>query len=391
MELKIPAGVNIIGWDGKRNEKISMRNVPPDRLPLKPLPNNTNARSVYMFHFDKVGGGTADRPIPFRAPNDLGLLPGEKAVLWYYDESPREGEAPNDWAVAGTGTVTADGRYIVTDPGVGIPKFCCGAASWGGSGAGSPPSGPSDDADPDDPDKDPDKGDPGDPSDPANPGNPDNDPNKDPPNECGDPVNLATGYFMHQKIDYSVPGIIPVKIKRYYRSGDEGYGAFGKGTYFGYDWYLQKFPDMLRLIKPGNYQYTFSRQPDGTFTNAQDPKYRGDVFYKNSDKTYTLKRKNGWQYTFGTDSLLDTIKDPNGNTVTFKKLIDGNISQIITPEGRQIDIQYYIGGRDNIKSITGPFGTVTYTYYSTGMQGKLKSVQYPDGDRSVTSTMPPDE
>jgi hypothetical protein len=142
VELKIPKGVNIIGWDGRPNMKVSVRTVPTDRLPVKPLPDNSKIRTVYMFYFGKTGGGTPDQPIPFKAPNDLGLLPGEKAILWYYDESPNEGEAPNDWAIAGTGTVTPDGRFIVTDTGVGIPKFCCGAAGWGGSGAGSGGSGP---------------------------------------------------------------------------------------------------------------------------------------------------------------------------------------------------------------------------------------------------------
>jgi len=68
--------------------------------------------------------------VPFEAPNDLGLAPGEKARLWYFDESPRRGDAPNDWRVAGPATVTADGRTIKTDPGVGMPKFCCGAAGF---------------------------------------------------------------------------------------------------------------------------------------------------------------------------------------------------------------------------------------------------------------------
>lgn len=142
VELKIPKGASIIGWDGKPNTKVSIRTVPSDRLPIKPLSDNAKVRSVYMFYFNKAGGGTATQPIPFKAPNDLGLLPGDKAILWYYDESPNEGEAPNDWAIAGTGTVTSDGRYIVTDPDVGIPKFCCGATGFGCGGACPPGPGP---------------------------------------------------------------------------------------------------------------------------------------------------------------------------------------------------------------------------------------------------------
>jgi DNA-binding beta-propeller fold protein YncE len=141
-EMRIPKGVNIKGWDGKPNQKVSVRTVPTDRLPVKPLPDNAYVKTIYMFYFDKVGGGIPDEPIPVKYPNDLGLLPGQKAVIWYYDESPNEGEAPNDWAIAGTGTVTPDGRYIVSDPGVGIPKFCCGATGPGCQGACPPGPGP---------------------------------------------------------------------------------------------------------------------------------------------------------------------------------------------------------------------------------------------------------
>ncbi len=139
-EMRIPKGIKIIGWDGKPNLKVSVRTVPTDRLPVKPLPKDAFVRTIYMFYFDKIGGGIPDVPIPVKFPNDLGLLPGQKALIWYYDESPNEGEAPNDWAIAGTGTVTPDGRYIVSDPGVGIPKFCCGATGPGCPGAC--PSGP---------------------------------------------------------------------------------------------------------------------------------------------------------------------------------------------------------------------------------------------------------
>jgi len=365
-EMRIPKGVRIIGWDGKPNVKVSVRTLPPDRLPVKPLPKNANVRTVYMFHFDKVGGGKPDRPIPVKAPNDLGLLPGEKAVLWYYDESQYEGEAPNDWAIAGTGTVTRDGRYIVSDPGVGIPKFCCGATAYGGSGAGSPPSGPG-----------------GGSGDPGSGGGgdgitPETCDQNDVGGNAGDPVNLATGYFLHDKVDYKVNGSIPFEIKRFYRSGDEGWGAFGTGTYFGFDWWVGDYGSMLLLLKPGNYRYRFSKQPDGTYANTTDPEYLGDVFYRNADNTFTLKKKDGWNFTFGTDRLLNQIKNPNGKTLTFFKEIDGNISRIVLPEGGQITIDYQLAGvlgRDRLIGISGPSGTVNYTH----SDGKLQSVQYPDG------------
>lgn len=37
----------------------------------------------------------------------------------------------------GAGTVSQDGKSIVTNTGVGIPRFCCGAIFGGRSGAGN--------------------------------------------------------------------------------------------------------------------------------------------------------------------------------------------------------------------------------------------------------------
>ncbi|MBI4655080.1 MAG: carboxypeptidase regulatory-like domain-containing protein, partial [Nitrospirae bacterium] len=366
-ELRIPKGVNITGWDGKPNQKISVRTVPIDRLPVKPLPQNANVRTVYMFYFDKEGGGVPDQPIPIKSKNDLGLLPGEKAVLWYYDESPNEGEAPNDWAIAGTGTVTPDGKYIVSDPGVGIPKFCCGATAWGGTSASTESSG--------------DNGSCG---------------------LAGDPVDVATGYFIHEKTDLQIPGIIPVNITRYYRSRDSGsavtgttgLGAFGKGMYLEYDWWMGSYDtdsdgniDMFLLIKPGNYQYRFDvQQTGGTFINDSDPSMRGAVITKNADNTKSLKMRDGWTYKFDTSGDLIEIADRNGNKLTFTRHSDfegGYLSQITTPEGRTLAFtQTYTGNFWRTDSITESSGrTIAYTYETDPFSSypRLKKVTYPDG------------
>ncbi|MBI5674452.1 MAG: hypothetical protein HZC48_01325 [Nitrospirae bacterium] len=392
-EIKIPKGIKITGWDGKPNKKVSVRTVPADRLPVKPLPSNANVRTVYMFYFDKEGGGIPDEPIAIKSRNDLGLLPGEKAVLWYYDESPNEGEAPNDWAIAGTGTVTPDGKYIVSDLGVGIPKFCCGATAWGGSGSGGDGSG----------------GD-GDSGGGSGGAGGDDGGNNKPPDPCGnagDPVNLATGYFIHSKTDLHIPGIIPVNITRYYRSGVTGLGAFGIGTYFEYDWWLGAYgadgqlndtnPTMLLLIKPGNFQYRFTDPDgDGTFTNTTDSAFSGvTVSYDSFYETRTLRMRDGIQYKFiyseKYNGELMEIADRNGNKLNFTRQprpesgddAGGYLTGITTSEGRTITFnQTYTGNFFQTDSITDSAGrTVTYTYEDDPLSvyPRLQKVTSPDG------------
>ena len=307
-----------------------------------------------MFPLEYLGEGKGD--------NDLGLLPGEKAVLYYYDESPNDGEAPNDWAIAGTGTVSDDGRFIVSDAGVGIPKFCCGATAWGGQSASLQSSG------------------------------------KD--GQCslaGDPVDVSTGYFMYEHTDMVIPGMIPVKIKRIYRNRDggqavqnttTGLGAFGKGMYFEYDWWLGTYSSMLRLTKPGSYQYDFALQGDGSYLNTVDPEFRGAKVTVNADSTKTLRMRDGWIYKFNSYGELIEIDDRNSNKVIITRVHGfpdegGHISSITTAEGRIINFNYtYVGGNFiRYDSITDSIGrSIKYTYETDPFNPypRLKEVDYPD-------------
>lgn len=409
-EMRIPKGTRIVGWDGKVNNRVSMRTVPPDRLPIRPLPDNSHVRSVTMFFFDKVGGGRPDQPIPFKSPNTLKLKPGEKATLWYYDESSVDGEAPNDWSIAGAGTVSRDGRFIETDPGVGIPKFCCGASGWGGlpDGVDIPvPNGQC-------PDSWGDKG-PG----PFSP---------KPGTTCAvDPVDVSTGYFFHNETDMVVPGIIPINIKRYYVSrlggsavtyaGSDGLGAFGKGMSFEFDWRVDQSQDMIRLTKPGGSYFDFAGVPRGGCAAAQPsvpvqyamatPEIMSDaivvadgsgpvetcnppppiLFFNSTNPEFVgaridiitgfnnnrvLTTRDGWKYVFENSGGLISLTDNNGNTLTITRHYDaedtaGYITKITNSEGKSVVFnQSYVG--DNFiqtNAIIGPDGRVVNYVYET--------------------------
>ncbi|HKN86020.1 MAG TPA: hypothetical protein VJV04_04110 [Nitrospiraceae bacterium] len=99
-----------------------------DRLPIPTLPPNIPAKQVYMFNFGKPGGGYPSRPIPIILPNDPNAQPGERMNFWYYDEAPSADATSHQWKMYGQGTVSQDGRTVIPDPGVGQPKFCCGAS-----------------------------------------------------------------------------------------------------------------------------------------------------------------------------------------------------------------------------------------------------------------------
>ena len=116
--------------NGARGGRVGIAPVPPDRLP-QPLPPGLELPLVITIQTD--GALNFDQPVPVRFPNvpdpktGKKLPPGSAASLWSFNH--RKGE----WEVMGSMTVTADGNYIVTDPGVGVRQ-----PGWHGAG---PPSG----------------------------------------------------------------------------------------------------------------------------------------------------------------------------------------------------------------------------------------------------------
>jgi hypothetical protein len=107
--------------------------VPPDRIP-EPLPPGLGMPLVISI---QVPGATRfDVPAPVIFPNlpnpDTGevLLPGEKTGLWSYDHDAGE------WTLQGSMTVSEDGMFLISDPGVGVTAPGWHGASNSNSGNG---------------------------------------------------------------------------------------------------------------------------------------------------------------------------------------------------------------------------------------------------------------
>ncbi len=338
--MLIPAGTTITGWDGQPNVKVSITPVPVDRIPVTPPPAELQMKQTYLFNFGKPGGGYPSRPIPVLAPNDLGGLPGQRADFWYFDESPTPDPNSNQWKKYGEGTVSADGRQIIPDPGVGQPKFCCGIfgvvmqileALGRFVGIGG-----------------------------------------------GDPVLLQTGMFNLEQTDLVLPGRLPIVIRRAYHSQDPGSppGSFPpqppvralvNSNAFGFNTTLLDYDDRMELRGNGQTlsaiagftRENLSRQSDGTYRATRSPEMAGQIGRVNQDGSSTLRDKSGTVRSFGSDGWIRSITDRTGNTVTIVRS-GAQIQQIIEPGGRALTFQYAGGG---ISQITDPLGrTITYTY-----------------------------
>lgn len=73
----------------------------------------------------------------------------------------------------------------------------------------------------------------------------------------GDPVNIVTGAFYVDEVDLTMPGPIPLQIRRNYSSQSDAYGQFGWG------WRTAFFPFLVPIDYNGHKRF-HSAEPDGS-------------------------------------------------------------------------------------------------------------------------------
>ncbi|MGZ8899332.1 MAG: Ig-like domain-containing protein [Limisphaerales bacterium] len=140
------AGVQIIvppnallSENGSRGGSVGIAPVPSDRLP-EALPPGLNLPMVITIQTD--GPLNFDQPVPVRFPNlpdpitGLKLAPGEKSALWSFNHDT------GNWEIVGPMTVSEDGNFVVTDPGVGVLQPGWHGTQPGVGAGGGPLTGP---------------------------------------------------------------------------------------------------------------------------------------------------------------------------------------------------------------------------------------------------------
>lgn len=144
VQIVVPKN-SLFSDSGARGGKVGIAPVPPDRLP-EPLPPGLEMPLVITIQTD--GPQNFAEPVPARFPNlpdpltGLKLPPGAKSGLWSFNHDTGR------WEPQGSMTVTADGNYVETDPGVGIRQ-----PGWHGVNPGNNGDGPDEDDNRDDPDE----------------------------------------------------------------------------------------------------------------------------------------------------------------------------------------------------------------------------------------------
>ncbi|MBL9176303.1 MAG: hypothetical protein JNL10_22360 [Verrucomicrobiales bacterium] len=129
VQIVVPAG-SLFSDSGSRGGRVGLALVPRDRLP-EPLPSGLKLPVVITVQTD--GPQNFREPAAVRFPNlpdpvsGSLLAPGTRTTLWSFNHDSGR------WEVQGPATVTADGQFVESDPGVGIRQ-----PGWHGVAPGVP-------------------------------------------------------------------------------------------------------------------------------------------------------------------------------------------------------------------------------------------------------------
>jgi RHS repeat-associated protein len=364
LELHVPVGTVIRDRNGKIVRELNITAIPTDRPPF-PIPRV----GVPVYFTIQPGGATISNINGIRQqgarlvyPNFSGAEPGARIDFWNYD-TQRKG-----WYIYGKGRVSKDGRQVLPDPGVEIYELT-GAMISLPSGA---------------PDEGPPPGGCGSGGAAADGCNADANQPRAPSGCAGDPVDCATGLFLHSSSDLFINDVMPITVTRSYRPRDPASRAFGRGTNLSYDVFLigDSSPwTYQELVLPDGGRIHFDRTSPGTewedavyAHSASATKYAGATLrHKDAACFWELKLKSGALMCFPESYLasnprvaaVTSMHDLNGNAVVVTRTSNGNATRVTSPSGRTIEFAY--DGSNRIITAHDSAGrTISYDYDADG-------------------------
>jgi RHS repeat-associated protein len=355
LEVHLPAGTVIHDANGQVVTHLNMTAIPVDRPPF-PLPFVTGIPTYFTV---QPGRSYLSKGAQIVYPNWGHLPPRQRVDFWNYDPADR------GWYIYGHGSVSTDGKQVIPDPDVRVWEFT-GAMI---SSSNEPPGGPLD-------------------------GSNENE---------GDPVDLATGLFVYQHTDLSLPDSeMPVALTRSYRPGDNNSYSFGVGTESPFDLHLWSNENYktASLVLPDGSGIKFKRISSGTgwtdavYTATETPSaWKAAVLQWNTGPGgWVLRRRDGMKFYFPDFDPVSKIEDRNGNSITIKREgAAGPVTELRTPHGRYMTLKHDAYNRiteavDNagqkvlyeydssgrLVKATDPMGRVTeYTYNSSNEMTKM--------------------
>ena len=208
-----------------------------------------------------------------------------------------------------------------------------------------------------------------------------------------DPVNLATGNYIYNHVDFQIPGRgLPFEFQRYYNSkaAASALQPLGFGWTHSYNIGLSINSSNSAVIAFGDgHQETYATNGAGGYISEAGI-YNGLTA---SGGTYTLITKEQQKYNFNSSGQLTSIVDKNNNTVSLA-YTGIKLTTITNTVGRVISFAY--NANNCLTNITDPLGrTVRFAYdantnliSATDTRGGLTQFGY-DQYHQITNAIDP--
>jgi len=162
---------------------------------------------------------------------------------------------------------------------------------------------------------------------PAPPGNsggpPGGGPGPDGGPGSGDPVALFSGQYFLNTTDFEIPGRMPLRVRRFYRSGSSYQGMFGRGwnAEFNERILVVSTNGNLVLRRNGTARDEFTRSGPSTFVAAGG----FETIVRNPDGTYTLTDRLGSRREYNVEGALVEVADRHGNQLILSYAEGGRL------------------------------------------------------------------
>ena len=175
----------------------------------------------------------------------------------------------------------------------------------------------------------------------------------------GDPVNTATGNFVHEETDISISTRSQaLSFTRFYNSQDDRITSLGKGWTHNWNVYLTlKTEDKIAGVQWGDGKTDYWRQDtQGNYKPDLPGLY--DKLSHETNGNWIVVRKNLNTYTFDSGGKLIRVSDKNANTFTLQYSHPTNpnlLSSVADPAGRSLTFTY--DGNGLLRSVVD-FGSV---------------------------------
>ena len=216
----------------------------------------------------------------------------------------------------------------------------------------------------------------------------------------GDPINLNTGNFIYEKEDLKMGGITELSFRLFYNAMEESRGGcLGQGWHHNQETHIRLGDKGMVHLCLGDGREIPYRKGMGRLYN---PLFGdGGLLWQEKDG-YRYRTDTGEEYAFNGEGLLQSKRDPRGNTDTYfynekGQLIwvkgagggeifyryneEGNLIRVKDHTGREVQLWYRYGKLYKYVNACGH--TYTYAY---NVNGRLESVLPPRGIVGVKNT-----